>query len=52
MKNLIAGGFLFIGGTILMLVTKFDWAPVAGLVCALIGVGMLLYYVFSKDGKY
>lgn len=52
MKNLIAGGFLFIGGAILMLVTEFDWAPVAGLVCALVGVGMLVYFVFSKDGKY
>ena len=25
---------------------------VAGLVCALVGVGMLVYFVFSKDGKY
>lgn len=52
MKNLIAGGFLFVGGAVLMLVTAFEWAPIAGLLCALIGVGMLGYYVFSKDGKY
>lgn len=36
MKNLIAGEFLFIGGTILMLVTEFERAPIAGLVCALV----------------
>lgn len=53
MKNLNAGGFLFVGGAILMLVTEFgEWVPIFGLICAMIGVGMLLYYVFSKDGEY
>lgn len=53
MKNLAAGGFLFVGGAILMLVTEFGKAvPVFGMACALIGVGMLIFYVFSKDGKY
>lgn len=53
MKNLIAGGFLFIGGAILMLVTEFGKSvPIVGMACAVVGVGMLIFYVFSKDGKY
>lgn len=53
MKNLIAGGFLFVGGAVLMLVSEFGkWVPIFGLVSAVIGVGMLLFFVFSKDGKY
>ena len=53
MKNLNAAGFLFIGGAILMLVTEFGKAvQIFGLVCSAIGVGLLLYYVFSKNGKY
>ncbi len=52
MKNLHAGGFLFIGGTILMNNQLNNWAPVVGSICALLGVGMLIYYLFSKDGKY
>lgn len=52
MKNLAAGGFLFVGGAILMLVTEFGKAvPIFGMVCVLIGVGMLLYHTFSKDGN-
>lgn len=53
MKNLIAGGFLFVGGAVLMLVSEFgQWVPIFGMVCAIVGVGMLLFFVFSKDGKY
>ena len=51
-KNLQAGGFLFIGGAILMNSEFANWVPVVGSICALIGVGMLIYYLFSKDGKY
>ena len=53
MKNLIASGFLFVGGAILMTVTTFGKVvPFLGGICALIGVGMLIYYVFSSNGKY
>lgn len=53
MKNLIAGGFLFVGGGILMNTDNFgNVIPFLGVVCALIGVGMLIYFVFSDDGKY
>lgn len=53
LKNLIAGGFLFVGGAILMNVSAFGkTVPIAGAVCAVIGVGMLLYFVFSKNGKF
>ena len=53
MKNLQAGGFLFIGGAIIMTVTQFGKVvPIIGGVCALLGVGMLLYYLFSQDGQY
>lgn len=35
-----------------MLVTEFGKAmQIFGMVCVLIGVGMLLYYAFSKDGN-
>ena len=52
MKNLIAGGFLFVGG-ILMNTDNFgNVIPFLGAACALIGVGMLIYFVFSDDGKY
>ncbi|MCX2456074.1 hypothetical protein [Lacticaseibacillus nasuensis] len=53
MKNLQAGGFLFVGGAIIMTVTHFGQViPILGGVCALLGVGMLLYYLFSQEGKY
>lgn len=52
MKNLQAGGFLFVGGAILMISEYASWVPVVGSICALLGVGMLIYYLFSKDGKY
>ncbi len=53
MKNLLAGGFLFVGGAILMTVNTFgNIIPFFGGACALVGVGMLVYYVFSKNGKY
>ena len=53
MKNLIAGGFLFVGGGILMNTDNFgNVIPFLGAACALIGVGMLIYFVFSDDGKY
>lgn len=52
MKNLQAGGFLFIGGAILMTSEYANWVPIVGSICALLGVGMLIYYLFSKDGKY
>lgn len=53
MKNLIAGGFLFVGGAILMTVSEFGKAiPITGMVCAIIGLGMLIYFVFSNNGKY
>ncbi len=36
-----------------MLVTKSgDWVPLFGLMCAMVGVGLLLYVVCSKDDKY
>ena len=52
-SNIInTSGFLFVGGAVLMLVTKFGEAvPIFGLICSMIGVGMLLYYTFSKDGN-
>lgn len=53
MKNLLAGGFLFVGGAILMTVSEFGKiVPILGAACAVVGVGMLIYFVFSKDGKY
>ncbi|WP_461215384.1 hypothetical protein [Lacticaseibacillus sp. GG6-2] len=53
MKNLQAGGFLFVGGAIMMTVTRFgNVIPILGGVCALLGVGMLIYYLFSQNGKY
>ena len=53
MKNLIAGGFLFVGGAILMLAGEYaNWVPIAGSIIALVGLGMLIYFLFSKDGKY
>ncbi|EJY47339.1 hypothetical protein HMPREF1347_02542 [Enterococcus faecium 504] len=53
MKNLMAGGFLFVGGSILMNTEHFgNIVPFLGVACALIGVGMLIYFVFSDDGKY
>ncbi|HFC9227715.1 TPA: hypothetical protein QFQ09_001886 [Enterococcus faecium] len=53
MKNLIAGGFLFVGGGILMNTDNFgNVIPFLGAACALIGVEMLIYFVFSDDGKY
>jgi hypothetical protein len=55
MKNsnkIITSGFLFVGGAVLMLVTEFGkTVPIFGLVCSLVGVGMLLYFTFSKDGS-
>ncbi|WP_164848120.1 hypothetical protein [Lacticaseibacillus hulanensis] len=53
MKNLQAGGFLFVGGAIIMMVTQFGKVvPIVGGVCAVLGAGMLVYYLFSQDGKY
>lgn len=53
MKNLIAGGFLFVGGAILMNNEQSgNIVPFLGAACALIGVGMLIYFVFSNNGKY
>ncbi|WP_317380517.1 hypothetical protein [uncultured Intestinimonas sp.] len=52
MKNLQAGGFLFIGGAILMTSEFANLVPIIGAVCALIGGGMLVYYLFSQDGRY
>ena len=53
MKNLLAAGFLFVGGAILMTVPGFGRiVPILGAVCAVVGVGMLLYFVFSENGKY
>ena len=35
-----------------MLVTEFGKpVQIFGMACALVGVGMLLYYVFSKNGN-
>ena len=48
MKNLLAGGFLFVGGAIIMTTTQFGHViPMIGAGCALLGLGMLLYYLFS-----
>lgn len=53
MKNLLAGGFLFVGGAIIMTTTQFGHViPMICAGCALLGFGMLLYYLFSDDGKY
>ncbi|WP_251844513.1 hypothetical protein [Enterococcus durans] len=53
MKNLLAAGFMFVGGVILMLAEEYaNWVPIAGSIIALIGLGMLIYYLFSKDGTY
>lgn len=52
MKNLQAGGFLFVGGAILMTSEFAKLVPIIGAVCVLIGGGMLVYYLFSQNGKY
>lgn len=53
MKNLQAGGFLFVGGAIIMTTTQLGKVvPMIGAACAILGVGMLIYYLFSNDGKY
>ncbi|MDG3374747.1 hypothetical protein P5D95_25080 [Vibrio parahaemolyticus] len=53
MKNLLAGGFLFIGGAILMLAGEYaNWVPIVGSIIALVGFGTVVYFLFSKDGKY
>lgn len=53
MKNLLAGGFLFVGGAILVTASELSVIISAlGGVCAVIGAGMLIYYVFSKNGRY
>lgn len=53
MKNLLAAGFMFVGGAILMLAGEYaKWIPIVGNIIALIGLGMLVYYLFSKDGNY
>src|SRR5699024_8729436 len=54
MKNLLAGGFLFVGGAVL-LTADGAVSPVisgAGGVCTMLGVGILLYFLFSNNGKY
>ena len=52
-KNLLAAGFLFVGGAILMTVSELGQiVPFLGAACALIGAGMLIYVVFSNNGKY
>jgi len=49
MTNLIASGFLFVGGAIIMNVSQFGKiVPIMGGVCALLGVGLLLYHLFSE----
>lgn len=53
-KNLLAGGFLFVGGAVL-LTADGAVSPVisgAGGVCTMLGVGILLYFLFSNNGKY
>lgn len=53
MKNLLASGFLFVGGSILMTVTEMGKiVPLLGSACSIIGVGLLVFFVFSNDGKY
>lgn len=53
MKNLLAAGFLFVGGAILMTVSELGKiVPFLGAACAMIGAGMLIYVVFSNNGKY
>lgn len=53
MKNLLAAGFLFVGGAILMTVSELGQIVLfLGAACALIGAGMLIYDVFSNNGKY
>lgn len=49
MTNLIASGFLFVGGAIIMNVSQFGKiVPIMGGVCALLGVGLLLYHLFAE----
>lgn len=53
MKNLVASGFLFVGGAVMMLAEDFaHWAPVVGSIFALAGGGMLVFYLLSEEGKY
>ena len=48
MTNLLAAGFMFVGGAILMLAGEYaKWVPIIGSIIALIGLGMLIYYLFS-----
>lgn len=49
MTNLLAAGFMFVGGAILMLAGEYaKWVPIIGSIIALIGLGMLIYYLFVK----
>ena len=53
MTNVLAACFMFVGGAILMLAGEYaKWVPIIGSIIALIGLGMLIYYLFSKDGNY
>ncbi len=53
MKNLLAAGFLFVGGAILMTVSEMGKVvPFLGAACALVGAGLLVYIVFSENGSY
>lgn len=53
MKNLLAAVFLFVGGAILMTVTEMGKiVPFLGAASALVGAGLLVFFVFSDNGRY
>jgi len=50
MINVLASGFLFVGGAIMMTVVHFGTVvPILGAVCTAIGAGWLLYQLFLED---
>jgi hypothetical protein len=54
MKKLFAGGFLFIGGAILMSASApalGEGILYIGFACAFAGMGMMVYSLFSKNDE-
>jgi len=49
MKPVLASGFLFVGGAIMLTVSRFSFVPIIGGACAAIGAGWLLYELFIEE---
>ena len=48
MKSLHAGGYLFVGGAILLSRGGL-LSTIVGFLCTLLGIGILLYFLFGED---